>query len=558
MLERTTINEQNNTVVSGSNDITASVYLGYFKRGQAYKPMLVVDEPDVVDKLGEPIASGTEKNQVDFFTVTDYLKFVAPLYVVRTIDITSARNASLFVGSSTTLAGSASDHVKRLNDDISPLIVKASTFEFATVFYCAYPALDGNRISIAIGTSSSSNSGFGKTFGEIFNGVNLKTNEFYFVVGSGTTVLEKAVLSKNENAKDETGSSIFIDNVLKRFKYVRSYSIVPITGVVDITNISATALSGGYSEPANQSTDLTSIEDYGIQPLYNKEKYSFNLIIDNHLNTGQMKAKLIDLAGGRGETGVIVAPAISEGLLYSTMHTPADVEAYYTAFMGVIDGAVSNAKYLSYSSAFLNFKIQNDKYNGVSFINSYSGEVAGTIVKSLYTKGLGVAVAGIEDGLIFSSSVMIKKWNSDDRQVFATNRINPIIRMPQFSEFPIIYDYLTMINEESILNKFHSRLILNEIKRTIRKYSKQMLIWNKSSESVRNKFVLKLSGDLTKFKNSKVIVDYRIKDTTSDSDLENNTVRFTINLKIAGLMREIFIDLIVVSESVDLNERLVA
>jgi hypothetical protein len=130
--------------------------------------------------------------------------------------------------------------------------------------------------------------------------------------------------------------------------------------------------------------------------------------------------------------------------------------------------------------------------------------------------------------------------------------------MPQVSEFPMIYDYLTTLNEDSILNKFHTRLILNEVKRFVRRYSNQTLIFDKSSSSIRNKFVLKVDKDLTKFKNDEIIVDYRIKDNTSAKDVEDKTARFTINIKIAGLIREIFIDLVVVSESVSLSERLVA
>lgn len=558
-MERTTIVEQNNTVMNVSNDTIASVFMGYFKRGQAYKPVLVIDEPDLVKRFGEPVASGAEKNQVDFYVANDYLKFVAPLFVLRCIDITTARNASLFVSATGVLAGDASNYVRRINDDVMPLVNKADPFEFGSVFYSAYPALDSNNLKVAIGDDPLADSGFSKRFGEIFNGVTLNINELYLVIGSGNSVLEKFIISKNESSKDEVGNSNFVDNILKRSEYLRSKSNVPMNGIIEIKTISATSLSGGYSEPVDQSTSLSMIEDYGIKQLYNKEKYNINLIVDTHLNTGAMKAKLLDLAGGRGESAVVLAPPISEGILYNNMHSPSDVDSYYSSFMAILDGSVSSVKNMSYGSAFLNFKIQYDKYNGVSFINSYAGEVAGTIVSSIYSnKGLKIAVAGIEDGLIFSSGTLLKKWNGDDRQVFANNRINPIIMMPQVSEFPIIYDYLTTLNEDSILNKFHTRLILNSIKRFVRRYSNQTLIFDKSSTTIRNKFVLKVDKDLFNLKNDEVIIDYRIKDNTSSVDIENKTARFTINIKIAGLIREIFIDLVVVSETVNLSERLVA
>ncbi len=557
-MERTTINEQNNTVTNVSSDTVASVFFGYFKRGQAYKPILVVDEPDLVKRFGEPVALGDEKNQIDFYTANDYLKFVAPLYILRCVDITTARNATLFVSSVGVLSGDASNFVKRINDDVMPVITKADPFEFGTVLYSSYPAIDSNSLKVAIGDDPAVDSGFSKRFGEIFNGIVLGANELYLVIGSGNSVLEKFIISKNESSKDEVGNSNFIDNVLKKSTYLRSKSNVPMSGVVDIGVFSATSLSGGYSKPVDQSVDLNMIEDFGIKQLYNKEKYSINLIIDTHLNTGAMKAKLLNLAGGRGESAVVLAPSISEGILYNNMHTSVEVDSYYSAFMSILDASVSDTKNMSYGSAFLNFKVQYDKYNGVSFINSYAGEVAGTIVSSIYSKGLNVAVAGVEDGLIFSSGDMVKKWNGDDRQALANNRINPIIKMPQVSEFPMIYDYLTTLNEDSILNKFHTRLILNEVKRFVRRYSNQTLIFDKSSSSIRNKFVLKVDKDLTKFKNDEIIVDYRIKDNTSAKDVEDKTARFTINIKIAGLIREIFIDLVVVSESVSLSERLVA
>ena len=557
-LERVNFTETNNTKVGKTfNNPLVSAYIGYFKRGQAFKPMYVVDEPDLVQKLGLPVPTGTETNQVDFYTVLDCLKYVAPVLVIRSLKVSSARNSTAFVTSAAVNAGSSSNYVKRLNDDITPTIYNASAYAYETVLYCAYPAVDGDSFKVALHTTPGTASGFGKTFGEIFNGVTLGANEMYLVIGTGsTTILEKFIVSKNVNGKDELGNSIYIDEVLKRSNYIRSKSNPSGAGIIAPFSFAATALAGGNSEPADQVADLATIVSTGLDQLLNKEKFNLHLFIDSYSNVIGLKAKIIDLCGKRGDSAAIVSPPISAAILADNMHTSGDLSTYYNAWIASVDGAIASSAYGSFCASFCNFKIQRDKYNDVYFVNSYAGEVAGSIMASNAVRGVQEAVAGVTNGQVLSDSPTIKTWSADDRIVFAKDRINPIIMMQQFSDFPIIYDYLTMLNEESILNKLHARLIVNKVKKFAWALAKLSLIFNKSSSKVQQTFYDKVEKFMFDMKVDGAVKDYLIQNTTTGTDLENDSVRYTVGMQIPGLIRIIYIDLIAVGETVDLNERL--
>jgi len=559
VLERVSITEVNNTkYIRPLPNVLSDLFLGYFKKGQAFKPYSITDEADLILNFGEPVATGAETNQIDFYTVLDVLKFISPLIVMRTVSATGARNATLFVKTGSTTAGDVANYVKRYNDDITPVIYNAGANVFETIIYCAYPAVDGNNIKVALHTTPGTSSGIGgKTFGEIFSGIALGANQMYCVIGTTSEVYEKFIISKSTAGKDENGNNIFIDEALKKSNYIRSYSNPNALGIIAPGNFTAASLAGGNSAPLDQSTEIAAFVANGLDQFLNKESYDIHLIIDKHTNTDTAKAKLIDLAAKRGDAAVIIAPNISTALLSDPMHLNADVDSYYSAMISAVDGAVGAAAYMCHGISCLNFKLQKDKYNDVYFVNSYAGEVAGTITASNIRNGFGEPVAGLSNGQILSTDIMLKKWSEDDRKTFATYRLNPIIKMAKYSDYPILFDCLTMLNQDSILNLAHARLVTNRVRKLIWKYAREVLIFDKGTDAIINRFARKLDFDLNKLV-GKELIDYRLENKTTTSDQDQGYVRYLVGIKIPNIMREIIVDLTVFKSDVNLAERLAA
>ena len=635
MTERVQFTEINNTNFVRPNIIPlSSVLFGDFKKGQAFTPILIKDGDELLSTFGEPVKNVSQRA---FFNATDYLKYVSPLLVVRTLKESTARNSSLFVYQSNDLdvstitnttgdtwrytfngtpdlstvnvgekiitlnatnvandgtfiitavndtsdyieiinssgiaeatdspctavlsldiTGNTTTYVSKINDTDSLSITEtASSSIRQAIFYALAPSVVDNGYNI---TLSSNNTAvipsLNKTTSEVFNGITLATNERYFIVSSSTTVLYKTIVSLDENGVDENGTNIFIDDILGKSPVIRSKSITNTAGLAEVGDFIDGTLGWGFSEPMDANADAVSV----LEELGNKDKYNPMIVLvdDQFSGTHDLRPNLITFATDRQDVTAIITPDISEAMLLNTTHTPAELQAEISAKLAIISSGCTN---LSYAAAFYNDKRKFDKFNKIEFIGSMVGEVAGKIMSVITDrlKGYGKAVAGYTEGQLYTDDDIVKKWNADDRTVLAKNRVNPIIKMPKYTNFPMTFDYLTMINEDSVLNKLSVRFTLNAVKKDVRPLGYKYLIFDKNRESNNTSFNEDVVNIMDRHLKTGAITDYVVKNKTNDDDLDENTSRWLIGMKFPGLIRIVYITMVSVGQSVDMDERI--
>lgn len=314
------INEIDSTGKSKEFDISSiSAGFGYFKQGEAFKPVLVSSANDFENQFGKCYLDNIYDHRVfmGFYRESGG----APLYCLRMIhnelpkagvlgngyafSIGSA-NAGLGIKASDIYSGNTELLVMN-NDDFISKMAGGITMDPTEIFriYYKWAGEVGNQIKIAIcnETNRANDSvyiaGTSNKFKDVFKYPLGNTANNYevgiIVMDNLNNVLEKWIVSTVQGHKNVYGENNYIEDYLfQKSQYIRAFHNKTLSPAIVPTKIVAQYLMGGSSAPVGHNMP-DEVVDFAINPkgidtnqiinglklFKNAEEYQYDLFVDS-------------------------------------------------------------------------------------------------------------------------------------------------------------------------------------------------------------------------------------------------------------------------------------
>jgi hypothetical protein len=148
-----------------------------------------------------------------------------------------------------------------------------------------------------------------------------------------------------------------------------------------------------------------------------------------------------------------------------------------------------------------------------------------------------------------STAVTLNETNMDD---LYDKDINPIVTFPN-SSGPIIYGQKTLQSAASALDRVNVRRLLIDVRRSVKQVALQ-LIFEPNREATLQRFTALVTPIMKRVQQNQGIDRFRViidSSTTTQSDIENNTVRGKIFLQPTRTAEFISLDFVVTNSGVD-------
>jgi len=148
-----------------------------------------------------------------------------------------------------------------------------------------------------------------------------------------------------------------------------------------------------------------------------------------------------------------------------------------------------------------------------------------------------------------STTVTLNETNMDD---LYDKDINPIVTFPN-SSGPIVYGQKTLQSAASALDRVNVRRLLIDVRRSVKQVALQ-LIFEPNREATLQRFTALVTPIMKRVQQNQGIDRFRViidSSTTTQSDIENNTVRGKIFLQPTRTAEFISLDFVVTNSGVD-------
>ena len=161
------------------------------------------------------------------------------------------------------------------------------------------------------------------------------------------------------------------------------------------------------------------------------------------------------------------------------------------------------------------------------------------------------APAGFARGSMsaLSTAVSLNQTNMDD---LYDKDINPIVSFPN-SSGPVVYGQKTLQSAASALDRVNVRRLLIDVRRSVKQVAQQ-LIFEPNRESTLQRFTALVTPILKRVQENQGVDRFRVvidSSTTTQADIENNTVRGKIFLQPTRTAEFISLDFVVTNSGVD-------
>lgn len=499
--------------------------------------IMQLGSPDDLEFLG---GKPNDQNYVDWFTARNLLNYTSNVNVVRVVDETTAKNASVGAGNVGTgllvknkvhyevVATSISNteyfvakYAGDLGNSISVQVADNSTFdtwEYAYLFDTAPTNSDGSSVFLPTGTEADD---------EIHVVILDRLGRFSGVPNS---VLETySYLSKAKDAKDVNGqSSYYVSVINNRSNYV--YALKPITGA-DVVNVDGEFAEWGsklntgkpYAKLATVFVGDLSKGSDGQVP--SKSEYVAGWDILNDIDDQDTTVFVAGGAGGDTSHAEVVnhmlnlttnlqnrvgffSPKISDVVGIASKQTVNDnIKATWSAI------TVKN----SYGSMDSGVKLQYDKYNDVYRWIPCNADTAGLFLATHNNQGQWVSGAGYNRGKL--KDVVQLAYNPDkpSRDILYKMGINCIIT--EKSEGTLLLGDKTLQAKNSAFTQLGVRFLFIHLRNIISESAKYSL-FEMNDQYTRSAFVNRIDPFLRQIKGLRGVDDYFVL-----CDERNNTAK---------------------------------
>lgn len=164
------------------------------------------------------------------------------------------------------------------------------------------------------------------------------------------------------------------------------------------------------------------------------------------------------------------------------------------------------------------------------------------------------APAGFARGALPTTIETAVKLNRTNMDVLYEADINPITSFPQTGESVIVFGQKTMLQSQSALDRVNVRRLLIDIRRKVRAVANGIL-FEPNRESTLSKFSAMVNPILGRIQSQNGLTKYKVvidTSTTTQQDVENNTIRGKIFLQPTKSVEFISLDFVVGNQGMEL------
>jgi phage tail sheath protein FI len=159
------------------------------------------------------------------------------------------------------------------------------------------------------------------------------------------------------------------------------------------------------------------------------------------------------------------------------------------------------------------------------------------------------APAGFTRGALASVSEIQVKLNRDNLDTLYSSNINPIVAVPGTAG-PVVYGQKTLLSRASALDRVNVRRLLIEIRRRVRNVA-NLIIFEPNREATLARFSSLVDPILKQIQAQQGVERFKVKidtSTTTQADVENNTIRGQIYLQPTRSLEFINLDFVVANQ----------
>ena len=564
---------------------TTGAIVGNFRWGPVEKRTLIANETELVDEFASPDSDNT----VDFHSASYFLRYSSSLQVVRAVT-SAAKNAH---GPVATAGGSAITAATIKNEDAFAG-VEAAQIDAGNTFIGRYPGDLANGLTVerclAGNDSAFNNWTYANEFdakpatSTFISNKNGTNDEIHVVVvdaqgkftGTKGTVLERyPFLSLAKDAKDTTGSSIFVRDVINE----RSEYIYMAGFDSDIRNVS-TGGSGGGSIGAAGRLSGDSGETYTVSAPATNAVKSFALangVASDPLGTSEYKDGY-DLFEDKDQVEIdfLISPSMATRTdqdtiasdLISTAAARKDCVAVFsparndvvnltdasTITTNITTTADDITPYSSYAFMDGNFLKVFDKFNDQFIFIPAASSTAGIMAATDLNRAAWFSPAGSRRGQYLGITSLAWTPTKGQRDSLYKKSVNPIANIP--GSGVILFGDKTGLRRASAFDRINVRRLFLILERAISRAAEQVL-FEFNDEFTRAEFVNIIEPVLREVKGRRGITDFRVvADATNNTAavIDRNEFRADIFIKPARSINYVTLNFVAVRTGVDFEE----
>lgn len=515
------VSERDLTTIVPSVATTAAGMAGIFEWGPVNQPVLISS----VQELGALYGMPSDGNYRWWFTAYNYLGYGSNLKVVRHVDPTIAKNATV-----SGLVGAIFENIE---------VVQASSPSASTgVIVGRYPGALGNSLKVELcggrtsGTNNFATWEYNTIFGSAptssdygFRSGESAVDAFHLVVidagglfsGATGTILERYEgISLLNGAVNADGSSLYFKSKINNES--RYIACVGVTGAAFLSQnmtvngtFSATSnaawgvmtgqLASGTGEYSGEASILGTTGS-GYEMFKDADHIDVALLLGGPLGATAAK-NLCDLAKSRKDCVAFVSAAASESNASS---------AVKIAACKTLRDAVGNNNYAFIDSG---YKFMYDAFNDVNRWVPLNGDIAGLCARTDATNDPWYSPAGFNRGQIRGTIKVAFNPNKDERDEIYGYGINPVVTFS--GEGTILFGDKTAQTRPSSFDRINVRRLFIVLEKAIAKAAKYSL-FEFNDAFTRSQFKGLIEPFLRDVQGRRGIVDFKVV-----CDEKNNT-----------------------------------
>ena len=534
-------------------------------------------EAELVEKFGSPDSATTNSfHQANFF-----LKYSNALQTVRVID-TTAKNAVSTTGqtAAATAAGLPTEVVKNetsFNSQLSGLDSDLHTF------VAKYPGALGNSLQVSLCPHSANDSAFTQwAYKNEFDAApgtsdfatknNASNDEVHVAVidkagaftGTQGTVLERyAFLSLGSNAKDGSGSNIFVKDVLnENSKYVwlvdfdsdlrgagAGTAIDSGDNFTKTTGTTNTDIDYNFSQGVDVAATTTSNILAGYDLFEDKDQVEIDFLIAPRMlsrsdNTTIVNDLVATAASLRKDCVVVASPAQSDIV-------------NVTSASDIVTNVVATADTFTKSSYLVmdgNYLKVYDKFNDQFIEIPAASSTAGIMAATDLNRAPWFSPAGSRRGQYLGITSISFSPTKPQRDTLYKAGVNPIANIPGAGV--ILFGDKTKLARPSAFDRINERRLFLVLERAIARAAEQVL-FEFNDEFTRAEFVNIVEPVLREVKGRRGITDFRVvADETNNTPavIDRNEFIASIFIKPARSINFVTLNFVAVRTGVDFEE----
>jgi hypothetical protein len=335
-----------------------------------------------------------------------------------------------------------------------------------------------------------------------FEVVSIDSKTLHIVVlNSNNDILETYLfVSREANATDEQGASIYYKNVISR------RSALIYAGPENVaTGNTTTTLSGGVDSYSPSVSDISTAFDLfadveSIDTDFILHGGSLTVEADN-VSKAQ---KVISIASGRKDCLAFVSPHNGFVSLGSSSAQRDDIIAFF-------DSVGSSTSYAVFDSG---YKYIYDRYNDTYRYIPCNGDVAGLCVTTSLNAESWVSPAGLNRGNLKSGIKLAYAPTKTDRDKLYQKRINPIASFP--GQGIVLFGDKTALSTPSAFDRINVRRLFLEVEKRIGQLAKTVL-FELNDDTTRVSFSAAANSFISEIQSKRGVTDFLVVCDTSNN-----------------------------------------